>query len=114
MPAFAGLRVGLYVGGQASAPGQGVLMTSTTVITDRDTLHKNPPDILLTNYKMLDYEPWLLRPRAAIPTSEEWCTCPPCTGPKVWSLIVWRLWRSIATLIATPMAVPSDSCCMLR
>lgn len=77
VPAFAGLRVGLYVGGQASAPGQGVLMTSTTVITDRDTLRKNPPDILLTNYKMLDYEPWLLRPRAAIPTSEGWCTCPP-------------------------------------
>ncbi|TCP15937.1 DEAD/DEAH box helicase [Simplicispira metamorpha] len=61
VPAFAGLRVGLYVGGQASAPGQGVLMTSTTVITDRDTLRKNPPDILLTNYKMLDY--LMLRPK---------------------------------------------------
>lgn len=61
IPAFAGLRVGLYVGGQATAPGQGVVMTSGAVITDRDTLRKHPPDILLTNYKMLDY--LMLRPK---------------------------------------------------
>ena len=54
-PAFAGLRVGLYVGGSVGEPGQGMVMTATSVITDRDTLRKNPPDILLTNYKMLDY-----------------------------------------------------------
>lgn len=60
-PAFAGLRVGLYVGGQASTPGEGAVMTSTAVITDRDTLRKHPPDILLTNYKMLDY--LMLRPK---------------------------------------------------
>ena len=60
-PAFAGLRVGLYVGGNAGDPGQGMVMTATGVITDRDTLRKNPPDILLTNYKMLDY--LLLRPK---------------------------------------------------
>ena len=60
-PAFAGLRVGLYVGGQAGAPGEGMLMTPTSVITDRDTLRKHPPDILLTNYKMLDY--LMLRPK---------------------------------------------------
>lgn len=60
-PAFAGLRVGLYVGGNAGEPGQGMVMTATDVITDRDTLRKNPPDILLTNYKMLDY--LLLRPK---------------------------------------------------
>ncbi|MDP1998122.1 MAG: DEAD/DEAH box helicase, partial [Rhodoferax sp.] len=60
-PAFAGLRVGLYVGGSVGEPGQGMVMTPTTVITDRDTLRKNPPDILLTNYKMLDY--LLLRPK---------------------------------------------------
>ena len=44
----AGLRVGLYVGGNAGAPGEGMVMTQGTVITDRDTLRKHPPDILLT------------------------------------------------------------------
>ena len=61
IPAFAGLRVGLYVGGAAGPPGQGMVMTPTSVITDRDTMRKNPPDILLTNYKMLDY--LMLRPK---------------------------------------------------
>lgn len=61
VPAFSGLRVGLYVGGIAGKPGQGMVMTSTGVITDRDTLRKHPPDILLTNYKMLDY--LMLRPK---------------------------------------------------
>ncbi|OWJ63472.1 DEAD/DEAH box helicase [Paraburkholderia caledonica] len=61
VPAFAGLRVGLYVGGQIASPGQGTVMAPNSVITDRDTLRKNPPDILLTNYKMLDY--LMLRPK---------------------------------------------------
>jgi DEAD/DEAH box helicase domain-containing protein len=61
VPAFAGLRVGLYVGGNAGKPSEGMVMTSTGVITDRDTLRKHPPDILLTNYKMLDY--LMLRPK---------------------------------------------------
>jgi DEAD/DEAH box helicase domain-containing protein len=61
MPAFAGLRVGLYVGGQSVEPGRGVVMTPHSVITDHDTLRKHPPDVLLTNYKMLDY--LMLRPR---------------------------------------------------
>ena len=60
-PACSGLRVGLYVGGNAGEPGQGMVMTATDVITNRDTLRKNPPDILLSNYKMLDY--LLLRPK---------------------------------------------------
>ena len=60
-PAFAGLRVGLYVGGNAGKPGQGMVMTPTGVITDRNTLRSHSPDILLTNYKMLDY--LMLRPR---------------------------------------------------
>lgn len=60
-PALAGLRVGLFVGGQAGDPGTGMVMTSKSVITDRDTMRKSPPDILLTNYKMLDY--LLLRPK---------------------------------------------------
>lgn len=61
IPAFKGLRVGLFVGGQAGLPGSGTTMTATSVITDRDTLRRAPPDILLTNYKMLDY--LLIRPR---------------------------------------------------
>ena len=36
-------------------------MTASGVITDRATLRKDPPDILLTNYKMLDY--LLIRPK---------------------------------------------------
>jgi len=36
-------------------------MSSAGVITDRVTLRKDPPDILLTNYKMLDY--LLIRPK---------------------------------------------------
>jgi len=61
VPAFAGMRVGLYVGGNAGKPGEGMVMTPSSVITDRDTMRKHPPDILLTNYKMLDY--LMLRPR---------------------------------------------------
>ena len=60
-PALAGLRAGLYVGGVAGKPGEGMVMTPESVITDRDTLRKHPPDILLTNYKMLDY--LMLRPK---------------------------------------------------
>jgi DEAD/DEAH box helicase domain-containing protein len=60
-PAFHGLRIGLFVGGNAGPPGSGMLMTPEGVITDRDTMRRHPPDILLTNYKMLDY--LLIRPR---------------------------------------------------
>lgn len=57
-PAFAGLRVGLYVGGKSDTSP---VMTPTSVITDRDVLRQAPPDVLLTNYKMLDY--LLVRPK---------------------------------------------------
>jgi DEAD/DEAH box helicase domain-containing protein len=30
-------------------------MNATSMITDKAALHKAPPDILLTNYKKLDY-----------------------------------------------------------
>lgn len=61
-PAFNGLRVGLFVGGRSGKDGRGLMtMTATSVITDRETLRKDPPDILLTNYKMLDY--LLIRPK---------------------------------------------------
>ncbi|MFT3801170.1 MAG: DEAD/DEAH box helicase [Burkholderiaceae bacterium] len=73
VPAFAGLRVGLYVGGQATAPGAGTVMTPNSVITDRDTLRRHPPDILLTNYKMLDY--LMLRPK----DRELWASNTPTT-----------------------------------
>lgn len=51
------VRVGLYTG-EASRGTRS--MSETDVITDRHTLQENPPDILLTNYKMLDF--LLIRP----------------------------------------------------
>ena len=55
------VRAGLYVGEDA---GKGAKtetqMGPNTVITDRAVMKDAPPDILLTNYKMLDY--LLLRP----------------------------------------------------
>jgi DEAD/DEAH box helicase domain-containing protein len=53
-----GVRVGLYVGQKEDTPSTS--MEANKVITDRNTLRADPPDILLTNYKMLDY--LLLRP----------------------------------------------------
>jgi DEAD/DEAH box helicase domain-containing protein len=69
--AFAGVRVGLFVGsgktryrpakaGQNPEPDHPA-MGPDHVITDKDVLRDNPPDILLTNYKMLDF--LLIRPR---------------------------------------------------
>jgi DEAD/DEAH box helicase domain-containing protein len=53
-----GIRAGLYVGDTPATPSDTVQQmdaNSYTVITDRDTIRNNPPDILLTNYKMLDF-----------------------------------------------------------
>ena len=52
-PSLAGLRAGLYIGESDEIPISA--MTADSVITDRESLHKAPPDILLTNYKQLDY-----------------------------------------------------------
>lgn len=52
------LRAGLYVGEKTGTPAQ--QMGPDTIITDKETLRLNPPDLLLTNYKMLDY--LLVRP----------------------------------------------------
>lgn len=52
------VNVGLFVGG--GDRGQKV-MTADGVITDKGQLRQSPPDILLTNYKMLDY--LLMRPK---------------------------------------------------
>ena len=53
IPSLAGLRAGLYIGAADESPT--AAMTATSVITDKNALHKAPPDILLTNYKQLDY-----------------------------------------------------------
>jgi len=70
-PAFAGIRAGLFVGSgktkyQPKKAGKdpeqdSVDMGPDHIITDKDVLRDNPPDILLTNYKMLDF--LLIRPR---------------------------------------------------
>lgn len=52
------VRVGLFVGDNDESPF--TEMSADYVITCKKTLRANPPDILLTNYKMLDY--LLLRP----------------------------------------------------
>ena len=57
-PALKGLRVGLFVGGDARG---NKIMTPDQVITDKEVLRNDPPDVLLTNYKMLDY--LLMRPK---------------------------------------------------
>lgn len=57
-PALQGIRAGLYVGESPAETSKvvGKLQDgSFSVITDRNELRNNPPDILLTNYKMLDF-----------------------------------------------------------
>ncbi len=56
---LSGLRVGLYIGASEQHPHK--TMSKDYVITDKDILRDNPPDILLTNYKMLDF--MLMKPR---------------------------------------------------
>ncbi|MGR5453527.1 DEAD/DEAH box helicase [Vibrio alfacsensis] len=48
------VTVGLFVGGQEKE-GANTAMSAEQVITCKHHLRNNPPDILLTNYKMLDY-----------------------------------------------------------
>ena len=55
------IRVGMYVGGKDTVPT--TVMEAEKVITDRDEMRRNPPDILLTNYRMLDF--LLIRPKDA-------------------------------------------------
>lgn len=52
-----GVDAGIYVGDQNTGVTR---VTEDSLITDRETLRQSPPDILLTNYKMLDE--LLLRP----------------------------------------------------
>jgi len=61
-PALKGkITAGMYVG-QAETSPQSV-MTENAVISDKGLLRGSPPDILMTNYKMLDY--LMTRPRDA-------------------------------------------------
>lgn len=53
------VNVGMYVGGQSAHDSK--IMQPDKVITDHETLLQSPPDILLTNYKMLDY--LMVRPK---------------------------------------------------
>lgn len=55
------VTAGMYVGGQGKDESK--VMQPDRVITDHETLLNSPPDILLTNYKMLDY--LLVRPKDA-------------------------------------------------
>ena len=55
------VTAGLYIGGEGRSL-QGV-MTRDSIITNRYTMQDKPPDILVTNYKMLDY--MLIRPKDA-------------------------------------------------
>lgn len=55
------VTAGMYVGGYDEKPS--TMMSESSIITDRETMLNNPPDILLTNYKMLDY--LLVRPKDA-------------------------------------------------
>ena len=56
------VTVGMYVGGQEHTPAR--TMSEYGVITDHETMLNNAPDILMTNYKMLDY--LLVRPKDAL------------------------------------------------
>ena len=56
------VTVGMYVGGQEHTPAR--TMSEHGVITDHETLLNNAPDILMTNYKMLDF--LLVRPKDAL------------------------------------------------
>lgn len=57
------VTAGMYVGqmSQGGSDKDNHAMTATNIVTSHEELLKNPPDILLTNYKMLDY--LLVRPK---------------------------------------------------
>ena len=56
------VTVGMYVGGREHTPAR--MMSEHGVITDHETMLNSAPDILMTNYKMLDY--LLVRPKDAL------------------------------------------------
>ncbi|MGC4960933.1 DEAD/DEAH box helicase [Gordonia sp. DT101] len=52
-PELSGVSAGLYTGEQST--GGRTKVTDEGLITDRSLMHAAPPDVLLTNYKMLDH-----------------------------------------------------------
>ncbi|GAA0187842.1 DEAD/DEAH box helicase [Glutamicibacter creatinolyticus] len=60
-PALSGVTAGIYTGQQETARTR---VSAEGLINDRDVFRADPPDILLTNYKMLDM--LLLRPQDAL------------------------------------------------
>ncbi len=56
------VRAGMFVGDNEENPSR--MMSEKKIITDKQTLREYPPDILITNYKMLDY--LLIRPEDAV------------------------------------------------
>ena len=54
-PGLKGVNVGLYIGDDSRRGGRDKEMGKDHVITDREAILQSPPQILLTNYKMLDY-----------------------------------------------------------
>ena len=60
-PALSAVTAGLYTGEQST--GGRTRVSADGLITDRTLMHDAPPDILLTNYKMLDH--MLLHPGRA-------------------------------------------------
>lgn len=61
VPSLKGIKAGLYIGeGDGGKPTQHRSMGEDHIITDRARMQRDPPDVLLTNYKMLDY--LLVRP----------------------------------------------------
>jgi ATP-dependent helicase YprA (DUF1998 family) len=57
-PALAGITAAIYTGEDS---GKRTIVSANGLITDREVIRSSPPDILLTNYKMLDQ--LLLRPK---------------------------------------------------
>lgn len=53
IPSLNGVRAGIYADAEPQNATHEV--TAESIITHRDTMRREPPDILLTNYKMLDY-----------------------------------------------------------
>lgn len=53
IPSLTGVRAGIYADKEPT--NAAYELTADSIITHRETMRQNPPDVLLTNYKMLDY-----------------------------------------------------------
>ncbi|NCB75135.1 MAG: DEAD/DEAH box helicase, partial [Clostridia bacterium] len=90
------VTAGMFVGGFEHTPSR--MMSETQVITDKETMRGAPPDILMTNYKMLDY--LLVRPEDATLWEEN--------GPEVLKYI------AVDELHTFDGAQGTDLACLLR